>query len=98
MVDMGTCFQLCEVIRAGTGQASAAQCLEVLHKRWLSWAGYLTQVVCDRGLHNHGIFQEYLTAHGVSVHHAPLGILKPMTRRITGETQASGITEISSSD
>ena len=29
MVDMGTCFELCEVIRSGTGQASAAQCLEV---------------------------------------------------------------------
>ena len=25
IVDMGTCFQLCELIRSGTGQASAAQ-------------------------------------------------------------------------
>ena len=64
MVDMGTCFQLCEVIRAGTGQASAARCLEVLRKRWLSWAGYLTQVVCDRGLHNRGIFQGYRPSRG----------------------------------
>ena len=83
IVDMGTCFRLCEVIRSGTGQASAAQCLEVLQKRWLSWAGYPTQVVCDRGLHNRGIFER----HG--------GILKAMIRRITGETQASGISEIS---
>ena len=79
MVDMGTCFQLCEVIRSGTGQASAALCLEVLQKRWLSSAGYPTVVVIEG----------YLTAHGVSVHHAPLrtpeaiGRVKP---RITGET------------
>ena len=97
MVDMGTCCQLCDVIRAGTGQASAARCLKVLRKRWLSWAGYPTQVVCDRGLHNRGIFQEHLTAPGVSVHHAPLETPEAIGRveGHGGDIQASRITEIS---
>ena len=51
-VCVGTTFQLAEVVRAR--KASSKACLDALVKRWLSWAGSPTSIVCDRGVHNHG--------------------------------------------
>ena len=34
MTDLGTTFQLCEVVRSGHGQPSSSECLKALQKRW----------------------------------------------------------------
>ena len=69
MVCVGTTFQLCHVIREGKGQCSSTQALQVLKNRWFSWAGH---PVCDRGRHNRGVLQQYMSENGIQVHHAPL--------------------------
>ena len=60
MVDLGTTFQLCEVVRNGQGQPSSSECLKALQKRWFSWSGHPVNLMCDRGLHNRGVLSKYM--------------------------------------
>ncbi len=39
---------------------------------WFSWAGHPLRLVCDRGLYNRGVLQQYMSENGIQVHHAPL--------------------------
>jgi hypothetical protein len=57
MVCLGTCFQQAEVVKIGAGQASSRDCLNSFARRWVAWA---VRIVCDRGLHNRGVFQQYI--------------------------------------
>ena len=45
MICFGTCFQLCEIARQGSGTPSSAKCLDALKRRWMTWAGH----------HNHAL-------------------------------------------
>ena len=109
MICLGTCFQLAEVVRSGSGQPTSAKCLEAIRKRWISWAGNPNTEQCDRGLHNRGILAQYMSAHGIQVYHAPLetpeaigrverhgSVLKGMARKVIAQTQARGEVEIES--
>ena len=51
MICLGTCFQLCETVRQGSGTPSRAKYLHALKRRWMTWAGHPVTVRCDRGLH-----------------------------------------------
>eukprot|EP00438_Fugacium_kawagutii_P009145 Skav206186 [mRNA] locus=scaffold1844:100592:105303:- [translate_table: standard] len=101
MVDIGTTFQLSEIIKVGAGQPSSKACLDALIKRWFSWAGLPVQVLCDRGLHNRGVLQKYLDEVGVQVKHVALespeslgrverhgGLMKAMFRKVCAEINA----------
>ena len=103
MVRLGTCFQQAEVIKIGAGQASTRDCLNSFIPRWVAWAGVSVFIVCDRGLHNRGVFQQYMDEHGIQVDHVPLespeslgrterhgGLLKAMHRRVASEVGAIG--------
>ena len=109
MVDLGTTFQLCEVVRTGGGQPSSNECLKALQKRWFSWCGHPVNLVCDRGLHNRGVLAQYMNEHGVQVHHSPLespenigrverhgGIAKALFRKVCRETQSLGREQVES--
>ena len=101
MVCIGTCFQQAEVVKVGAGQASSRSCLDALIKRWFSWAGHPVAIMCDRGLHNRGVLQQYMDEHNIQVHHVPLespeslgrverhgGLLKALFRRVCTEVGA----------
>ena len=101
MVCIGTCFQQAEVVKVGAGQASSRSCLDALMKRWFSWAGHSVAIMCDRGLHNRGVLQQYMDEHNIQVHHVPLespeslgrverhgGLLKALFRRVCTEVGA----------
>ena len=101
MVCIGTCFQQAEVVKVGAGQASSRSCLDALMKRWFSWAGHPVAIMCDRGLHNRGVLQQYMDEHNIQVHHVPLespeslgrverhgGLLKALFRRVCTEVGA----------
>ena len=60
MVDLGTAFQLCEVVRCGAGQPSSNECLKALQKQWFPWCGHPVNLMCDRGLHNRGVLAKYM--------------------------------------
>ena len=103
MICLGTCFQLAEIVRQGSGTPSSAKCLDALKRRWMTWAGHPTTIHCDRGLHNRGTLASWMAAHGVQAHHAPLetpeaigrverhgGVLKGMARKVVAQTQAVG--------
>ena len=72
MICLGTCFQLAEIVRSGSGQPTSARCLEAIKKRWISWAGNPNTVQCDRGLHNRGFLAQYMSSQGIQVYRAPL--------------------------
>ena len=104
MVCIGTCFQQAEVVKVGAGQASSRSCLDALIKRWFSWAGHPVAIMCDRGLHNRGVLQQYMDEHNIQVHHVPLespeslgrverhgGLLKALFRRVC--TEVGGCTK-----
>ena len=70
-------------------------------KRWFSWAGHPVAIMCDRGLHNRGVLQQYMDEHNIQVHHVPLespeslgrverhgGLLKALFRRVCTEVGA----------
>ena len=42
MICLGTCFQLAEIVRQGSGTPSSAKCLDALKRRWMTWAGHPT--------------------------------------------------------
>eukprot|EP00435_Cladocopium_sp_Y103_P068333 s119_g31.t1 len=109
MVDVGTSFQLTEVIKVGAGQASSKDCLTALEKRWVSWAGHPMNLVCDRGLHNRGILAQYMNEHNIQVYHAPLespesigrverhgGLAKAMYRKVCSELGVTGKEQVES--
>ena len=109
MVDLGTTFQLCEVVRSGAGQPSSNECLKALQKRWFSWCGHPVNLMCDRGLHNRGVLAKYMDEHGIQVHHSPLeapenigrverhgGIAKALFRKVSRETQPLGREQVES--
>ena len=109
MICLGTCFQLAEIVRQGSGTPSSAKCLDALKRRWMTWAGHPTTIHCDRGLHNRGTLASWMAAHGVQVHHAPLetpeaigrverhgGVLKGMARKVVAQTQAVGWVDLQS--
>ena len=98
MVCVGTTFQLAHVVRQGLGQCSSSTWLKALLDRCFSWAGHPVQIICDRGLHNRGVLQEYMDEHTSSVFHTPQespegigrverrgGLLKGMHRKICHE-------------
>ena len=68
MTDLGTTFQLCEVVRSGQGQPSSSECLKALQKRWFSWSGHPVNLMCGRGLHNRGVLSKYTDDHGIQVY------------------------------
>ena len=80
MICLGTCFQLAEIVRQGSGTPSSAKCLDALKRRWMTWAGHPTTIHCDRGLRNRGTLASWMAAHGVQVHHAPLETLEAIGR------------------
>ena len=103
MVCMGTSFQLLERVREGAGQPTSNSCLKALLKRWISWCGPPKNIVCDRGLHNRGILQQYMNEHGIPVIHAALeapetigkverhgGIAKALFRKVCRDNRARG--------
>lgn len=109
MVCVGTTFQLCHVMREGKGQCSSAQALNVLKTRWFSWAGHPLKLVCDSGLHNRGVLQQYMSEYGIQVHHALLetpesigrverhgGLAKAMFRKVSAETKPTTMSEVQS--
>ena len=109
MICLGTCFQLAEIVRQGSGTPSSAKCLDALKRRWMTWAGHPTTLHCDRGLRNRGALASWMAAHGVQVHHAPLetpeaigrverhgGVLKGMARKVVAQTQAVGWVDLQS--
>ena len=109
MVDMGTTFQLCEVVKVGAGQPSSTACLQALQKRWFSWCGHPVNLVCDRGLHNRGVLAQYMNEHGIQVYHSPLeapenigrverhgGLIKGLFRKVCKETSALGKEQVES--
>ena len=65
IIDNGTCFQACVLVRVGGGQPTSSKCLQEFMAHWVSWAGWLRIVTTDRGLHNRGYFSKALAAHGV---------------------------------
>ena len=90
-------------MKVGAGQASSRDCLNSFIRRWIAWAGIPVSIVCDRGLHNRGVFQQYMDEHGIQVYHVPLespeslgrterhgGLLKAMYRRVASEVGAVG--------
>ena len=109
MVDLGTTFQLCEVVRTGQGQPSSSECLKALQKRWFSWSGHPVNLMCDRGLHNRGVLSKYMDDHGIQVYHSPLeapenlgrverhgAIAKALFRKVSKETQPLGREQVES--
>jgi hypothetical protein len=109
MVDLGTTFQLCEVVRTGPGQPSSSERLKALQKRWFSWSGHPVNLMCDRGLHNRGVMSKYMDDHGIQVHHSPLeapenlgrverhgAIAKALFRKVSKETQPLGREQVES--
>jgi hypothetical protein len=44
------------VVKIGAGQASSRDCPNSFVPRWVAWAGVPVSIVCDRGLHNRGVF------------------------------------------
>ena len=46
--------------------------MDALIKRWFSWAGYPTSIVCDRGLQNRGVLSQFMDEHNIQVYHTPL--------------------------
>ena len=97
----GTCFQQAEIGKVGAGQASSRSCLDALMKRRFSWAGHPVAIMCDRGLHNRGVLQQYMDEHNIQVYHVPLespeslgrverhgGLLKALFRRVCTEVGA----------
>ena len=104
MICLGTCFQLAEIVRQGSGTPSSAKCLDALKRRWMTWAGHPTTLHCDRGLHSRGTLASWMAAHGVQVHHAPLetpegigrverhgGVLKGMARKVVAQAQTQAV-------
>ena len=88
-------------------QCSSTQALQVLKNRWFSWAGHPLRLVCDRGLHNRGVLQQYMSENGIQVHHAPLktpeqigrverhgGIA--MFRKVSAEAKPTSLVEVQS--
>ncbi len=65
IVDQGTNFQMVVWLREGAGQPKSRECAEAFMERWVSWAGWPKNLVCDRGLHNRGRFSRMLGAHGI---------------------------------
>ena len=109
MIFLGTCFQLCEVVRERPGQASSSTCLDALKRKWMTWAGHPEVLRCDRGLRNRGVLAQWMSSHGTQVHHAPLetpeaigrverhgGVVKGMARKVIAQTQAAGRASVQS--
>ena len=109
MTDLGTTFQLCEVVRSGQGQPSSSECLKALQKRWFSWSGHPVNLMCGRGLHNRGVLSKYTDDHGIQVYHSPLeapenlgraerhgAIVKALFRKVSKETQPLGREQVES--
>ena len=67
MLCMGSGCQIEVVLREGKGTPTSSQCLDTFMQHWVSWAGYPSEVTCDRGLNNRGIFAKELAAAGVYV-------------------------------
>ena len=44
------------MVKIGAGQASSRDCPNSFVPRWVAWAGVRVSIVCDRGLHNRGVF------------------------------------------
>ena len=65
IIDHGTCFQACVLVRVGGGQPTSSKCLQKFMSHCVSWAGWPRIVTTDRGLHNRGCFSKALAAHGV---------------------------------
>ena len=58
MICLGTCFQLCSVVRKRPGQASSSVCLDALKRKWMTWARHPEVLRCNRGLHNRGVLAQ----------------------------------------
>jgi hypothetical protein len=65
VVDYGTDFQIVSYLCPGPGTPSIRMCADTLLQSWISWAGWPTDVIVDRGLHNRGYFSRMLGAHGI---------------------------------
>ena len=66
-------------------------------QHWVSWAGYPTEVITDRGLHNRGVFARELAAAGVYCAsiglEAPYQLGKVERRGATWKTGAAKVIE-----
>ena len=83
--------------------------LDALKRKWMTWAGHPEVLRCDRGLRNRGVLAQWMSSHGVQVHHAPLetpeaigrverhgGVIKGMARKVVSQTQAVGRSSVQS--
>ena len=66
LVDIGTGFQQEVYLRMGHGTPTSLQCLDSVMMKWVSWAGYPSNLVTDRGLNNRGVFVKEMSAAGVN--------------------------------
>ena len=101
---LGTAFHQAAVIRGSTtGQPSSRKCLEIFLEKWMQIFGAPTEVISNRGLHNHGDFSKGLSSRGVIIRNIGVespeqlgrverhgGILKGMMQRIIHELGLSG--------
>ena len=75
IVDCGTTFHACALVKQGKGTPSSAKCLSKFVASWVNWAGWPKVVTTDRGTHNRGVFGRTLAANGVYVR--PIGLESP---------------------
>ena len=81
----------------------------MLKTRWFSWAGHPLRLVCDRGLRNRDVLQQFMSENGIRVHDAPLetpeqigrverhgGIAKAMFRKVSVEAKPTSLLEAQS--
>ena len=80
-----TDFQLYLYFKKGHGTPSSRLCAEQFMTHWVSWAGWPTELKCDRGLHNRGYFSRMLGAHGICPRQAALESLEQI-----GKTERKG--------
>ena len=64
---LGTKFHVVVCLGQIEGVPTSQACLDAFNTGWVGWAGWPTDVVCDRGLHNRGAFAKQLGAVGISI-------------------------------
>eukprot|EP00971_Amphidinium_carterae_P352490 6492618-Amphidinium_carterae.1 len=102
VICMGTLYHQVEIVASG-GQPSSKACLTAFQNIWCRWAGWPRRLICDRGLHNRGIFMKTLSARGVRVSQIGLesaehlgraerhgGLIKSNMKRVIKEAQLVG--------
>eukprot|EP00973_Karenia_brevis_P038330 5284398-Karenia_brevis.AAC.1 len=75
MMNIGTCCPTEAVLREEEETPTALQCLDTMMQCWISWGGYPTEIVADRGLNDRGIFAREFSASGAYCSKTSLEVL-----------------------